>query len=612
MSTSKLVNQLITLLNLFCFINCNYTSIQDIIKDIEHQKSLNNEANQTINRRSGDKVILDGVQYFPECGLLCRFHKMNMKFISHLPPVMINFNHQYQNFIPIPEPIPVLAHNELDHHEIFHPDLHQELHSHTEMHQPNLVHHKDLHSNLHLGLHPLHSKLLPDHHQLPAHHFGLPNIHQHLGLSSNFHQTITENPNRAPQTAPLPHHLPAQHLHTSASTLSGDHNLDAIQRMFAHHESKYPVTIVEENFALPDNYNSIRPGIDTLGTHPSSIRPLFVPEKQGYKSQAVPPYELEDSRSTFIDYQPFHFPSPHRPAHFDHHNRFPFYHNNPQQNQNPYFNDHRINNMQPPIYDQPFKKPNIEIIRLNEQDHDYPPRNNYDKLMAEVHSKIKDPTTYYQHPEPQKGSIVYADSEMEHKKPSTGSKIDENSVINIGQNYGRVKHIQEQYNSLKRQYPGDMDLHSGEMPVGDYEHHPNKYDNYHNLEQSNYQMPNLGQHHIETHHFNPHEHHHMNPHEHHHMNLHEHNHMNAPVIIEESPPMHINHQYEQMNYHNPPLVNYHHQQAPVHFPLPPPPVPAEKPKTMKSRPGMEFNGFYSNFYNNLPPAPRPSYSPYKK
>lgn len=539
----------------------------------------------SIERRSGN-IILDGIQYLPECGLLCKLHRLT----SHLPPVMINFNHQYQHYVPV-EPIPIPLHHEMHHSdlhaeglhqhelrhpELHHPELHHELHHpelhHVELHHPELHHTELHHPELHSGL-GLHHKLLPEH------QFGLPMhpIHPHLGLSSSFHQTAAISP--AQPVVPPPQPMNGHQLQTSASTVThrnNEENLDAIQKMFTGYESKYPVSIVEEHFPLPQNYGPLGGPIET---HQSSVRPLFIPEKSELKP-GLPPYEVEDSRSTIIDYQPFppRFPPDHHfgdspPPPYHHHPPPPpsaFLH--PPQHHGPMYPPNGFLDKEPiPIY--PTSKPNIEILKLNEQDYPLPPHRPsnataYENLIADLHARIKDPTTYYQHPEPEKGSIVYADAELERRRPPV-SKIDENSVLNIGQNYGRVKHIQEQLNSMKRQFPEE------EPPPVNYHHriHHHEMSNSHfgNMEPA---MHHVHRPHIESHHYNP-------PH------LVEH--YQPPIVIEEpphAPPMHLGHQQS--------------------FSLPGP-----QPKSFK-KPTMEFNGFYSNFYSQLPPAPPPHYSHYGK
>ena len=285
-------------------------------------------------------------------------------------------------------------------------------------------------------------------------------------------------------------------------------------------------------------------------------------------------------------------------------------------------------------------------LKLNEQDHDYPnshhkigplhEQTHYDRLMADAHGRIKDPTTYYQHPEPQKGSIIYADNEFD-KKPMTSkvlvgrpetSKIDENGVLNIGQNYGKVKHIQEQLNSMKRQFPGSD---SGEITVGydkapkfeEYHHmnqHMNQHDNapkfeeYHHMNPMNQHMNPMNQqvnHHMNhmTHHMsNSHFGNNYEPNFGHHLEFPSHygrqpiieEHYRPPVIIEDSPPIHIEHQPMHIQNQQPAILNHPNLYSPV----------PEGPQPRKN--SMEFNGFYSNFYNSLPPAKPPAYSPFKK
>lgn len=567
---SQLVVFLVFAFRLRC-IGCDQTVTNATVANLtDHQQSAS-EQRPTIEKRSNN-VILDGIQYLPECGLLCKLHRLT----SHLPPVVLNFNHQYQHYI---EPIPIpIHHEEIHHHPDFHAErLHHEL-DHVELdhelHHPELHHPELHHANLHSGLH-LHSKLLPD---LHAHHqFGLPvhAVHPHLGLSASFHQTSAMRPPPAlsnPAMLPL---NPNQHLQTSASTVThqnNDERLDAIQKLFSGYESKYPVSVVEEHFPLPRHY------MGTIETHQSSVRPLFIPEKSELKpASGMPPYQVEDSRSTIIDYQPFppRFGPPPDHHHFEHppHYHSPppaFLHPPPHHHHaiyppNAYFDKEHI-----PIY--PKNKPNIEILKLNEQDYPLPaqrPNSSYENLIADLHARIKDPTTYYQHPEPEKGSIVYADADLERRRPPA-SKIDENNVLTIGQNYGRVKLIQEQLNSMKRQFPAE------ELPPVDYHHRIN----HHEMVNSHFgNMPPIRNHrpHIETHHYNP-------PH------LVEH--YQPPIMIQEQPPP-------------PPMHIGPHQS----FSLPGP-----QPKSF-TKPTMEFNGFYSNFYQNLPPAPpAPHYpsSSYKK
>ena len=405
MSRVHLVSQLIVVLNLICLISCQNVTV--------NRRSDREEVSgeQNLTRRS-DNILLDGIQYLPECGILCKLHK----FTSHLPPVMINFNHQYQNYIPI-EPFV--------HHQ---PEFHGELHD-LQPHAAEL-HHSDLYSDLHSDL-SLHSKFLPD---LPVHHhfghLGLPA--HHLGLASDFHQTgaaqlapeqlhhnqletnsiesnsietnqinsnqvnlnqmnlnqvnpnqvnlnqvnsnyvnpnqvnlnhmnlnqVNSNQENAISSNPPPppanqinannQQTSGHQLQTSASTISNNNQhvkIEAIQQMFSQYESKNPVTIIEENFPLPENYNSIGP----IETHSSSVRPLFVPEKHELKR----PHELEDVRSNFIDYQPFH-PSPHfQPPPFNHHS-YPHFHSS-HHHQSPYLDKL---NRDVSMYS---KKPNIEM-----------------------------------------------------------------------------------------------------------------------------------------------------------------------------------------------------------------------------------------------------------
>ena len=599
MSRINLVNQLliIFLINLIWICNCIQIEInnQNVINDEDNDNLIEQ---QKITKRS-DNVILDGIQYLPECRILCRLHRFTT---SHLPPVSINFNHQYQHYLPIGQ-MPVLHHPELHHPGLHNPELH----------------HANLHSDLQLGLH---SKL---YHELPINHqFGLSTPAHHLGLSStNFHETIVENNNnpttsqlnalQSPPTQLLPANNQLQTSATTATLTINDQKLAAVQKLFAYHESKYPVTIVEENFELPNNYNSL--SATPIETHQSSLRPLFVPDKTTSTElrapSAISPYKLEDSRSTLIDYQPFppspsslmHPHSHHSPHHFPLPPP-PFFHNHHHPH-NPYFdglNEKEI----------PKNKPNIEILKLTEHDyplppqklhtynnHEQPQQNHYDHLMADANGRIKDPTTYYQHEEPQKGSIIYADSaDSDRTRRPVTSKIDENSIINIGQNYGKIKHIQDQLNSLKRQYPDSAELHSGEIR---YEN-PNKYENYIEHQVEHHHEPNdkLT---INSHFGGNFE--HLNPH------IVSHRHFNSqPVIIEEEErPIHIG--QSPLTYQSP--LNYqrtyHHMpnHLPNHFPNS---LPIAQPKTSNNK--MQFNGFYSNFYSKLPPPPPVSYHPYKK
>jgi len=359
MSRAHLVKEIIVWLCLINLINCN----QNVTEQDVNQLNSTGQDVQQISKRS-DNVVLDGIQYLPECGLLCKLHK----FTSHLPPVMINFNHQYQHYLPV-EPIlhheseiqpefhhPIIDHTDLQHEEI-HPVIHEDIHPkiHPEIHEFNL--------------HP-HLPILSDfNHQHPLPH--------HLELSSNFHETAHQNQlstNQAPlesiqtvnpeqqnvnptinptnqptqqsetQSSVSSNSIPPTNAHqqysnrlqTSATTLANyhDNRLHEVQQLFADYESRNPVTIIEENFPLPESYSSIE-------THPSSLRPLFIPDKHELKQ---PPYEIGDSHSNFMDYQPFHHQPP--PS-FDY-----------QHFHSPHHQPHHHFDKQPDYYS---KKPNIEM-----------------------------------------------------------------------------------------------------------------------------------------------------------------------------------------------------------------------------------------------------------